>query len=183
MRLVPLAAPLCAASAVVLALAARPAAPAPAVPFGPGAVIEMHTQLLGALDRGDGEKAASLLVSGAENDDPVWNQPSLFLDDERGLPASATTLASAKELLAKRARASKDGGPEWSTKIVRQQADCRSEGVTGVVLELERSRGVKGGVFHYRSTSLVRWTKDGFRLVHWHVSPADEETARAIAAR
>lgn len=181
MRLVPLVAALASAALVVTSLAMRPAPPAP---FGPGEVIRMHTQLLDALDRGDAEKAASFVNAGVgANDDEVWTQPSLYLVDERGLPVSATTLESSRAVLGKLARASQDGGPQWSTRILRQQADCRADGIVGVVLELERSRGVKGGVLHYRSTSLVRWTKDGFRLVHWHVSPADEPTARAIAQR
>lgn len=167
-----------AAALAVTLLAARPAAPA----FGPGAVLEMHRALFKAIDSGDAEKAAALVDSSGENSkSPAFASPSVYLVDANGLPVSARNLEETRALLAQLARASRDGGPEWSTTIQRSQADCGSPDLSCVVLELERSRGVKGGVRHYRSTSLVRWTDAGFRLVHWHVSPADEPTARAIA--
>lgn len=173
--------PLLAASAAALAvtlLAARPAAPA----FGPGAVLEMHRALFKAIDSGDAEKAAALVDSGGENDkSAAFASPSVYLVDATGLPVAAHNLEETRALLAQLARASRDGGPEWSTTIQRSQADCNASDLSCVVLEIERSRGVKGGVRRYRSTSAVRWTEGGFRLVHWHVSPADEPTARAIA--
>jgi hypothetical protein len=158
---------------------ARPAAPV----LGPGAVIEMHKSLLAAIDRGDAEKAASFVdAKGGDVKSSAFAKPSLFLIDAHGLPVAARDLTDSRNAIAELAKASKDGGPEWSSKIVSVQADCGTPELSCVVLEFERTSGVEGGERRYLSTSVVRWTNDGFKLVHWHVSPANGDTARAVLA-
>jgi ketosteroid isomerase-like protein len=154
----------------------RPAA-APAV--GPGGVIDMQVRLFRALDTGDAAAAAAFVDTDpngglADGQDGGLQTPSVFLLDAQGAPIVAHGAENVKKLLAAQAQASKDGGPEWTTRILRSRADCYSGDLSYAVLELERSRGVKGGVHRYRSTALVRHAKDGgWKLMHWHVSSAE----------
>lgn len=168
------------------AFAMRPE-PAHPAPFGPGAVLDMHKQLLAAIDAGDEAKATAVLD---ETKEGGWTdsenggiaRPTLMLLDAHGLPVYAHGVEAARALLAQTARASKDGGPEWTTRVVRSRADCPSGDVSYAMIEFERSRGVKGGVYRYRSTVLARWTDGKMKLFHWHVSAADEGTAKIVAA-
>ena len=157
--------------AVCLA-SASPTAPSPAL--GPGAVLEMHKQLFAAIDKGDADKAASFVADATGGQEqPV----TAFLIDENGKPVQAEGKAGMKDLVTKLAKASLDGGPEWTTTIVKSQADCAYAEVSYALLEFERNRAVKGGLKRYRSTSLVRYVYGAWKLWHWHVSPADEATA------
>ncbi|MBI5363914.1 MAG: nuclear transport factor 2 family protein [Planctomycetes bacterium] len=184
MQLVPVASLVLASTLAALAMRPEPAAPAP---FGPGAVLGLQKQLFAAIDAGDEAKAAALLDDTKEGgwsdgENGGIERPTLMLLDARGLPVFAHGADAARALLAATARASKDGGPEWTTRIVRSRADCPSGELSYAVLEFERSRGVKGGVQRYRSTVLARWTDGRMKLVHWHVSAADESTAKLAAA-
>lgn len=157
------------------------AAPRPAP--GPGAVLAMHKALVAALDAGDAEKALTFLDESkeggwADGEDGGIARPSLMLIDPAGLPVFADGAEEARALLAKVARAAKDGGPEWSSRIVRSRSDCHSPDLSYATLEFERTRGVKGGTQLWRSTVLVRWVDGQWKLFHWHVSPADAETAK-----
>lgn len=187
MKLVVLPLFLAATGIVWLASAALRPAPVAPLPFGPGAVVELHRELFAALDAGDEAKAVALLDTTteggwAEGADGGLARPTLQLLDERGLPVSAQGPDAARTLLAATARASKDGGPAWSTKIVKLRADCPSGDISYAVLEFERTRGEKGATQRYRSTALVRWTDGRMKLFHWHVSPADEATAKLASA-
>jgi hypothetical protein len=150
---------------------------------GPGAVLAMHNALVAALDAGDAEKALTFLDESKEGGWPDGEnggieRPSLMLTDSTGLPVFADGAEEARALLAKLARASRDGGPEWRTKIVRSRSDCHSPELSYATLEFERTRGVKGGTQLWRSTVLARWVDGQWKLFHWHVSPADAETAK-----
>lgn len=153
---------------------------APSPTLGPGAILEMHKQLFAAIDKGDAEKAASFVAdSGGTAEHPV----TAFLIDENGKPTQAEGKTAVKELVTKLAKSSVDGGPEWTTTIVKTEADCPSGEMSWAVIEFDRNRGVKGGLKRYRSTSLVRYVEGaGWKIWHWHVSPADEEPARLAGA-
>lgn len=172
------------AVAVIAALASSSLTPRP----GPGAVLEMHKQLFAAIDAGDEARAVTFLDPAKEGGWPDGEggglgRPTLMLTAADGMPASANGAEEARALLAKIARASRDGGPEWSTKIVTSRSDCHSSELSYATFEFERTRGVKGGTQRWRSTSLVRHTEGGgWKLFHWHVSPADEATAQLVSA-
>ena len=162
-------------------------APAAAPLVGPGGVIELHRQLFAAIDAGDADKAAALLdVSGsagfADGEDGGIARPDLMWLDDHGLPESARGAEAARALLTRHAKASQDGGPKWSTKILKSRADCYSADLSYAVIEFERSRGVKGGTQRYFASALVRSVDGQWRVFHLHVSAADEETARLVSA-
>jgi ketosteroid isomerase-like protein len=149
--------------ALVLALA--PAADSSAPPPGPGAVISMHIQLMRAIDGADADKAASFV--GPKTD------TSMFFDrDER--PEVIRGRAAVAERLSEWARESRIGN--YSTKVTPIASDCFSGDLSYAVLEIERSMKTTSGgsmvVERYVSTSLVQYREGGWKLMHWHLSPA-----------
>lgn len=137
----------------------------------------MHEQLFDAIDRGDGQAAASCA---SERPDSV-----LFWFDERGMPRSASGALVGMKVLAKLAADSRAAGGTFTTTLTSSRADCPSDDLSWCVLECERKHATAGGtqVRRYRSTSLVALTRDGFRLVHLHVSPADAKVELQVAAK
>lgn len=154
---------------------------APPSALGPGAVIEMHKQLFAALDRGDAD-AAREFVEGDRKATPRTS--TMFLVDASGAPVKATDADESRDLLARLAGQAKSAGGTWATTLTSEAADCYSPELSYAVLELERSHTVGGKteVRRYRSTSLVRYADKGWKIFHWHVSPADEP-ARAPASK
>jgi hypothetical protein len=171
---------------VAALLATRTPAAAPAA-VGPGVVLDMHRRFFAALDAGDAEKALAFVDTSSEGgfadgEDGGIARPDVMWLDEHGLPEHAHGLDAVRGLVARHAKASVDGGPAWTTKIVKSRSDCYSAELSYAILEFERSRGVKGGTRRYRSTSLVRHAGDQWKLLHFHVSAADAETARLVSA-
>lgn len=152
---------------------AAPAGPLP----GPGGVIDMHRKLFDAIDRGDGQAAASFA---SDRQDSV-----LFWFDEGGMPRSASGALVGMKVLAKLAADARAAGGSFATSITTSRADCPSGELSWCVLEFERKHATEAGtaVRRYRSTSLVAMTRDGFRLVHLHVSPADAKVELQVAAK
>lgn len=160
---------------------------AAAAPVGPGVVLDMHRRFFAALDAGDAEKALAFVDTASEGGfadgaDGGIARPDVMWLDEHGLPEHAHGLDAVRVLVGRHAKASIDGGPAWTTKIVKSRSDCYSAELSYAILEFERSRGVKGGTQRYRSTSLVRHAGDQWKLIHFHVSAADDETARLVSA-
>ena len=154
---------------------------APPSALGPGAVIEMHKQLFAALDRGDAD-AAREFVEGDRKATPRTS--TMFLIDGSGAPVKASDADESRDLLARLAAESKKAGGIWTTTLTSEAADCYSPELSYAVLELERSHAIgdKTEVRRYRSTSLVRYADKGWKIFHWHVSPADA-VAAAVSSR
>lgn len=146
----------------------------PAVSHGPHGVIEMHEKLFAALDRGDADAAAAFV---AVDRKAQPRSVTMYLVDAKGEPLAATHAGEARDILAKLAAEAKHAGGTWSTKLVREQADCDSPELSYAILELERTHAIDGKteVKRYRSSSLVRHEDGGWKLFHWHVSPADAQ--------
>jgi hypothetical protein len=158
------------ASALTVTLAPG-ARSGPAVPPGPGAVISMHVQLFRAIDAGDAERAAAFV--GPDLEATLLLDRARAGEHERELePVLDRGRTAVAERLAEWARASKDLG--YSTSIEAVRADCSSGELSYAVLEIERSRATATGkeVERYLSTSLVHHRSGGWRLMHWHLSPA-----------
>jgi hypothetical protein len=168
--------PLLSLATATLGLSSAPR-PAP----GPGGILAMHKELFAAIDRGDGE-AAGAFVAGDRKVMP--RTPTLFLDVDAGgadAPLKAADAEEARELLARLAAGAKRSGGGWTTTITSEQADCYASELSYAVLEFERAHTVDGKteVRRYRSTSLVRYESDHWRIFHWHVSRAGAMTGPA----
>jgi hypothetical protein len=150
--------------AVALTLSLISARPTPPV-VGPHAIIEMHEKLFAALDRGDGAAAAALV---GDVDDAV----SVLVLGADGSNRWANGSNEMKKLLSELALERKAKGGTFETKILRNKADCPAEQISWGMFELETKHtiGDKTGSTHYAMTSIARWTKDGMRLVHGHLS-------------
>jgi hypothetical protein len=140
-----------------LCLAFAPVGPAP---IGPGAVVDMHKALFAALDRGDAMGAAGLVSDG---DSAV----SLVVLGADGSHRRAQGAEEMKKLLGVMAEERKKMG-KYETKILESKADCDSDKLSWGTFELQTVRGAgdKTTSTRYAMTSIVRWTKDGMRLVH-----------------
>jgi hypothetical protein len=149
------------ASALALSLiAARSAPPMP----GPGAVIEMHEKLFGALDRGDTASAMGFVAE----DGAV----SLLVLGADGGRRAADGAGEMRKLLSEMADQRAKQGGKFETKITKSKADCDSERLSWGYFELETTHtvGDKKITTNYAMTSIVRWTREGMRLVHGHLS-------------
>ena len=166
--------PLLLLSAVLTIALAPRARSGPAALPGPGAVVGMHIQLFRALDAGDAGRAASFVGPDQKT--------TLALDLVGGEPELETGRAGVMQRLAEWARASKGLGYSTSVEVLR--ADCPSGELSWAVLEIERSRETAAGVEveRYVSTSLVHYRSGGWRLMHWHLSPAGEPE-RQVASK
>jgi len=156
--------PLLALCAVLTATLAPDARSGPAAPAGPGAVVAMHVQLFAALDSGDAARAASFVVP---------DQEASLLLDRGGQPELVLGRARVAERLAEWARSSGGAGATTAVEVLR--ADCPSGALSYAVLEIERSRETAAGgeVRRYVSPSLVQHRDGGWKLMHWHLSPAE----------
>ncbi len=160
----PLTRPLCAllapVSLALLPLAVAPGASSP----GPGAVLAMHAALLAALDQGDAARAGAFVAGG--------DQPTLFLVDQLGRPETRQGHDRVAAAISAWARAE---GLGWKSAVTPVRADCPSGELSFAILRIERSRprGTEQELASYLSTSLVRHEKDGWKLLHWHLSPAE----------
>ena len=164
----------------LLALAPASATPQPA-PLGPGGVLELHEKLFAALDKGDAAAVKTMLGGhkrGLVHKDDRWAQEGLtmrtFLVDGKGTPRSGDGVEAAVKLLFTWDGASKKN-PRWKTTILEGWMDCPSEEISFATLQFERTRTVGDEIQtkRYRSTSLVSHTKRGWKLWHFHVSPAE----------
>ena len=177
--------------AAVFALTFVPLTPAaPLAPLGPGAVIELHERLFAAIDRDDREAIASMLMESSagieQGESGEWLEPAGFLVFGWG---AAGPLAAARDpqagvaALASLAEGPDKSADRWRTKIERAWADCDSERVSYAMLEFRRERTHAGQseVRRFRSTSLVAYTKTGWKLWHLHVSPAAPARDAAVA--
>ena len=156
--------PLLALTAALTATVTPLARPAPALP-GPGAVIEMHSRLFRAIDAGDAERAASFVGPDAK--------ATLFLDRSG---ARVDVIAGRREVVGRlSAWARESKGLGFETRLEPVRADCPSGDLSYAVLEIERRRETESGteVERYVSTSLVQHRDGGWKLLHWHLSPAD----------
>lgn len=154
-------------SVAALSLSPKRAVAQPAL-LGPGGIVEMHEELFAALDRFDLAAAQEVL-----DVDRKGRPVVLMLDDGGDTPITSRTRDGAKKAL-----------QDWSTstglgtRIVSQQAECPSEGMSFAVLEFERIQQFTDGtrrLRRFRSTSLVRMTKGKWKLFHLHVSPAEDD--------
>ncbi len=155
------------------ALATLSIATAATAPGG-GAVLAVHAELLEALDRGDAQRAAALVASG--------ELPTLFLVDQLG---RSETRQGHDQVAAGIAAWARAAGGGWTTSVVPVRAECPSGELSFALLRIERrrARGEVVEVERYLSTSLVRHEKDGWKLVHWHLSPAAPAEGVARAGR
>jgi len=150
-----------------------PTVPAP----GPGAVIAMHQKLFQAIDAGNAERALEFLSADLNMQDEHRGRPcTLFLVDGSGAPVTSVGAEASRELLASWIAASEG---RWETKLTSARDDCFSGELSYAVLEFERKRTdtKKPVVRRYRSTSLVTYD-EGWKITHWHVSPAGEAAAK-----
>ena len=154
------------ASALLLSLiSARRIAPV----VGPDAIIEMHEKLFAALDRGDGAAAAALV---GDVDDAV----SVLVLGADGSNRWANGSNEMRKLVSELALERKARGGTFETRILRNKADCPAERISWGTFELETKHtlGEKTVTTHYAMTSIARWTKDGMRLVHGHLSALND---------
>lgn len=163
-------------SALVLggaaALAATGLSPAPTL--GPGAVVAMHRQLFRAIDAGDVETALAFLSDDLNMDAEYRRRPcTLFLNDRDGKPIESVGVDASRALLARWVEESKEG--EWKTEIRVGTDDCFSGELSYAVLDFQRQRidSKERSIERFRSTSLVTYD-GGWKITHWHVSPAPE---------
>ena len=150
------------------------ATPQPAF-WGPGGVHEMHLKLFRALDSGDkkavreffAENTAGIGIDEKGN----FGKPrgfEAFVLDSKGQPRACDDIDCVVECLT-------DWGEKgWTTRITDGWMDCPTDRLSYATLEFERTCRTGDGVEtrKYRSTSLVRHTKSGFKLWHLHLSPA-----------
>lgn len=151
--------------------AALAAAMRPAPPIGPGAVIEMQRELFAAIDAGDTERALAFLHEDMHMQRSWGKRPcTLFLPESGEGTTTARDHAQSRAAL----RRFVEEGKGWKTEVTEATADCSSEDVSWAVLELTRRREVEGREVErrLRATALVTYD-DGWKLTHWHVSPAD----------
>jgi hypothetical protein len=159
-------------------------AAAPPAP-GAGSVIAMHEQFFRALDAGDTRAAQGFLDTRADL--------HLFLCDPAGAPLSCATRAEGLALI--------ERWQKSATKLTALQATCDSPDSSYAIFELERTplagaqgAGAEGGAaehmaggaeccdflasaapakpIRYRLSSIVRWDKSQWRIVHLHLSRA-----------
>jgi len=137
---------------------------------GPGGVIALHERLFEALDDLDLEALDKIL----DVDSPDGRRKTVLLFDDGGEdPITAWGHGGAREALTRWAAMTGSG-----TRIVRQQVDCPSGEMSYAVLEFERIQRFTDGsarLRRFRSTSLVRHAQGGWKLFHWHVSPAEDD--------
>src|SRR5262245_7593124 len=152
----------------LLALASQPA---PKAPVGPGAILAMQRSLFAAIDRGDGEAAASFVATDRKG---PGGMTSLFLVDRSGAAIRAVDEPSCRAALAKLAAESKAAGGTFETKITSESADCPASELSFAVIEFDRVHTLEGKVERrkYRGTLLVRYDGAAWKVAHWHVSPA-----------
>lgn len=144
--------------------------PAPKSPAGPGAILALQKELFAAIDRGDGDAAATFVASDRKG---PGGMTSLFLVDRSGAAIRATDAHGAREALAKLAAESKAAGGGFETKITSESADCPASELSYAVIEFERIHTLEGKVDtrKYRGTLLVRYEGSAWKVSHWHVSP------------
>jgi hypothetical protein len=155
-----------AATLILSLVAARPAAPV----AGPGAVIEMQTRFLAALDSGDAKALADFV---AEGDQPT----SLLMVDLAGRNARADGIDATRTELAKLAQERKEKGGTFASKLLKSQADCSSEHLTYGIFEYETTHtaGDKLTSRRFAATVLAYWTKPGMKVRRMHVSELPDE--------
>lgn len=125
--------------------------------------VEVHEELIAALDRGDTSAVREL----------IDDSPLLFVMDEGGQPVTLSGQHSVDNLVSLWALDVEDPVP---TKLVSCSVVADGAQSCTVVFELERSASE---VCHLRGTSLLSKT-DGengeiLQVRHLHVSPADRE--------
>jgi hypothetical protein len=168
-----------------LALAALPVllSPAPAAPAapGPGAVLVMHERLFRAMDAGDVSQALEFLHADIRPEDEHRPRPcTTILPTLEGGMVSGASFDESRAALTGWIESSADAGGQWSTRLVSGYDDCFSGELSYAVLEFERVHEKDGArtATRYRSTSLVTYD-GGWKLTHWHVSRAPEQTGKA----
>ncbi len=166
---------------LVLSLAAA-ASPKPAPRPGPGAVLSAQLNLMRVLDAGDALAIADCLP---RSDGPTAERVWLEVVDAEGRPRTARGHAAASQLLAECARELATLGAR--TRLTDSDSDCPSR-VGWAVTGLERRFEVAGTASdpspnaaerdaitpaqRLRSTVLMVYEEEGWRLLHWHLSLA-----------
>lgn len=151
------------AAALALLLAPSRAASAPPTAVGPGGILQMHAQLLAALDAGDG-RAVAAHIGGGES-------TTLFLCEPDAEPVVAMDRKNVCDELIRWAERSAKAG-EWSSRSVPVRVDCPTSDLSYAIMEIERRAKGSKDVERYHSTALVEHRGGKFKIVHWHLSPA-----------
>lgn len=141
----------------------------PAVPAGPGAVLEAVKAFTKAIDDGDLAYLRTAIDPRANKGGPgfhdlAFDGKSIDADTTAGFVAAFAASVKRREL------------EDVTTEIVRIAADCPSPRCSYAYLEFDRLIGKgKAQRVPMRATVLLRHTNDkpAFKIFHWNVSRRD----------
>jgi hypothetical protein len=121
------------------------------------------------------------------NMDDRWRQRpcQVFFTNAAGKTRRAMNNSESRELLAEMAREGAESGGSVKTTVKPLSTDCFSAELSYAVLEVERvhERGGQTWTETFVSTSLVTYADNGWKLTHWHLTPAGDLPGATMAKK